>query len=931
LPTSTGARRLSLRELSKKQVLRQKRTAPRLQSISTDTCSGGGTIQTDDGTNTAGVGTVKLTYSHCVEDGASVDGAMIMRVDAFNQTLGIPSDLTVTFQGYTVTEGTFTAEIGGGFRIEASATETTTTFNSTTRYKPEGIQVRTADLILHEVLPSSSFPQETATLEGKFYHSAHGFIEVKTPVALFLDPWEGTPSAGMLHLTGAGAASVDVQYRGSSSVALTLDLDSDGIPEKALQAGTADLLASANFNPFVDAGPDADAKQGDVVTLDGSRSSDWEGDALTYEWTVWGPNNYGASIGKAASLNYALPSAGTYTFTLTVRDSTGRVGADTMAITVAPNTPPVAKAGNDIAVVAGTSVTLDGRASSDVDGNALTYEWTRYAGPPVTDLPAGGSDATLTFTPTTPGVYTYRLRVSDAYGHTDDFVQVSVESFAIALLDVAFSIDASSPASFLTRTIPLTVSQLYSGAPVPISVTSDVPWLKVVSAPSTSASGQPVVVTLDAAKLSAMENGHYDCTLTVTPTGFPPTSSSTSLILQLPKVEHIAPYVAYTGETPTVTLYGQNLDQTSNNSLFINGVEVTGFQEVFATHTRITMPSLPAGEYSIRIQNAAGINQSFGRYVVRAAPTYSDGSFDIAGRVENIEYDPERDAFYVVSWNLDYGSSGEAYRLRYDGTAWHKDAISAPGALAVTLDADGKKLLISRKNCIVSEFDPSTLAFVKETQKANCYVEEFGMLAGLGDGRVLVANTDQWPTVWTYPDFATMPFPSIHSPTGQLNYNRDRVLWAGEPTITGPRELYVFKTNEDTATQFVVHDPDTYFLPWLVSIDGDGRRVMHRQDVYEDETYIGSLPGTWDPYMSPALYRKGDRAVVLDPQTDVLSLYDLTSPPTFTKVTDLATLDDVAGANRIRLLPNDRTAFVFTVLLGPSSTYLFRMYVRNLP
>jgi hypothetical protein len=101
--------------------------------------------------------------------------------------------------------------------------------------------------------------------------------------------------------------------------------------------------------------------------------------------------------------------------------------------------------------------------------------------------------------------------------------------------------------------------------------------------------------------------------------------------------------------------------------------------------------------------------------------------------------------------------------------------------------------------------------------------------------------------------------------------------------------------------------------------------------VYEDETYIGSLPGTWDPYMSPALYRKGDRAVVLDPQTDVLSLYDLTSPPTFTKVTDLATLDDVAGANRIRLLPNDRTAFVFTVLLGPSSTYLFRMYVRNLP
>ena len=40
------------------------------------------------------------------------------------------------------------------------------------------------------------------------------------------------------------------------------------------------------------------------------------------------------------------------------------------------NRPPTAAAGTDQAVFPGTNVTLNGSASSDPDGNALTYRWT---------------------------------------------------------------------------------------------------------------------------------------------------------------------------------------------------------------------------------------------------------------------------------------------------------------------------------------------------------------------------------------------------------------------------------------------------------------------------------------------------------------------------------------------------------------------------
>ena len=128
----------------------------------------------------------------------------------------------------------------------------------------------------------------------------------------------------------------------------------------------------------------------DAIILDGAASSDVDGDPVTYSWSLTSkPATSSAVVQHPTTVTpqFTLDAAGTYVVQLLVHDST--VESDPVTVTITTlNSKPVADAGADQSPPVGTTVTLNGTSSSDVDGDTLTYLWA------ITSKPSG-STATL--------------------------------------------------------------------------------------------------------------------------------------------------------------------------------------------------------------------------------------------------------------------------------------------------------------------------------------------------------------------------------------------------------------------------------------------------------------------------------------------------------------------------------------------------------
>jgi len=111
----------------------------------------------------------------------------------------------------------------------------------------------------------------------------------------------------------------------------------------------------------------------------------------------------------------------------------------------APNRTPVANAGSAQSVDLGSAVTLSGVASSDPDGDRLTYTWALSSSPPGSRAAlTNPTSAQLSFTPDVAGTYTVTLSVSDGRGGGDTS---SVQVIATNTKPAAIAIDQSEPLS----------------------------------------------------------------------------------------------------------------------------------------------------------------------------------------------------------------------------------------------------------------------------------------------------------------------------------------------------------------------------------------------------------------------------------------------------------------------------------------------------
>ncbi len=186
------------------------------------------------------------------------------------------------------------------------------------------------------------------------------------------------------------------------------------------------IIDNSNDPPSADAGTDMTVRPRETVNLLGS-GSDPDNDKISYSWTQTGGHDVILTNSDKASASFTAPNLiGTLTFMLTVVDSTGQAGSDSIDITV-ESTLPVADAGSNQSVEPGVIVNLDGGSSYDPDSNTLRYLWTQTSGTDVSLSGMLGSTPSFRSPNVMQEVLIFELTVTDGDGNVGtDSVSVTV-------------------------------------------------------------------------------------------------------------------------------------------------------------------------------------------------------------------------------------------------------------------------------------------------------------------------------------------------------------------------------------------------------------------------------------------------------------------------------------------------------------------------
>jgi hypothetical protein len=258
----------------------------------------------------------------------------------------------------------------------------------------------------------SASPGQTVTLDGSRSRDADG-DELRYHWELIERPKRSRARLADRR-TVRPALGIDVSGK---YVAVLVVQSCDGISKPDFVV----VRASGNLAPVADAGPDRTAFVGNAVTLDGSASSDANGDALRFAWQLLSaPAGSQAALTNPAAVRPVLTPdrGGDYVVQLVVND--GRLGSAPDTVTIhagVANSAPTADAGPDQSSRIGRTVALDAGASSDPDGDAITYEWTFVTRPEgSTSTLQGANNARASFLVDVAGQYVAEVTVCDSRG-----------------------------------------------------------------------------------------------------------------------------------------------------------------------------------------------------------------------------------------------------------------------------------------------------------------------------------------------------------------------------------------------------------------------------------------------------------------------------------------------------------------------------------
>jgi uncharacterized repeat protein (TIGR01451 family) len=234
-----------------------------------------------------------------------------------------------------------------------------------------------------------------------------------------------------------------VQQHGDYHVSIvieTVTAGQIGQDEWELRGNTqtgGDTEGGCNTPPVANAGADQTIECGGgstSVTLNGTASSDADGDTLTYEWRE------GATVlGTTAVLNTSL-AFGPHTITLKVTDPSGDFSEDTVSVNIVDTTDPLITAPSNVSVNTGPGASSCGVVVSNAtlgnatasDGCSASVTVTRTGVPAGNNFPVGTTIVTYT--------------ADDGHGHTKSAQQaVTVTDNTPPTLSVPANIVVNAP------------------------------------------------------------------------------------------------------------------------------------------------------------------------------------------------------------------------------------------------------------------------------------------------------------------------------------------------------------------------------------------------------------------------------------------------------------------------------------------------------
>lgn len=264
---------------------------------------------------------------------------------------------------------------------------------------------------------------------------------------------------------------------------------------------------TTNTAPVASAGSDKTLTLPTSATSIAGNGSDSDGTVASYTWTKKSGSTVTLTGTSSKTLQASNMVAGTYVFTLTVKDDKGATDTDDVSVIVksstTTNTLPTVSAGSDKTLTLPTnSITLYGNAS-DADGSIASYVWTKRSGSTATLSNASTKD--LKLSNLVAGSYVFRLTVKDDKGGTKyDDVMVTVKSSTTTTTSGSNVPPTVSAGVDKLVILPTTSATLYGSASDSDGSVVSFSWTKV-SGGSASLSG----ATTKTLKLSGLAAGTY--------------------------------------------------------------------------------------------------------------------------------------------------------------------------------------------------------------------------------------------------------------------------------------------------------------------------------------------------------------------------------------------------------------------------------------